>query len=253
MSHNGLRRAWDEEGGEVRRIILGTAFCLLVALAVPTSASADVLTITDTYGGSNTVWSLNVQTGGCTVCSILLSGFFQDPDGAGPQTNAYTGTYIDSVQFKIDAGLPNPINFLTTNAQTAGLPTWSFAGDASLNANQCSGGGNGNVCGQTNTALGFGPIVNGSTLTWSFNSTFPSPLNTPLGTGNIRAAFNNADGSNFNIFSPNGGTFTSSGTGAGSGTGQNLVPEPTSLLLFGSGLAMTAFRARRKKQQQKDS
>jgi hypothetical protein len=39
------------------------------------------------------------------------------------------------------------------------------------------------------------------------------------------------------------------GTGSGGGSGQTLAPEPTSLLLFGSGLAMTAYRARRKKQQ----
>jgi len=37
------------------------------------------------------------------------------------------------------------------------------------------------------------------------------------------------------------------GTSSGSGSGQTLVPEPTSLLLFGSGLAMTAYRTRRKK------
>ena len=42
------------------------------------------------------------------------------------------------------------------------------------------------------------------------------------------------------------------GTGTGSATGQNVVPEPTSLLLFGSGLAATAYRARRKKTE-KDS
>jgi len=41
--------------------------------------------------------------------------------------------------------------------------------------------------------------------------------------------------------------------GGTSSGGENLVPEPTSLLLFGSGLAMTAYRARRKKQQKKDS
>jgi hypothetical protein len=37
------------------------------------------------------------------------------------------------------------------------------------------------------------------------------------------------------------------GTGSGSGSGQTLVPEPTSLLLLGSGLAMSAYRKRRKK------
>ena len=46
---------------------------------------------------------------------------------------------------------------------------------------------------------------------------------------------------------------TNIGGGSGGGSGQTLVPEPTSLLLFGSGLAMTAYRARRKRQQQKNS
>ena len=35
--------------------------------------------------------------------------------------------------------------------------------------------------------------------------------------------------------------------GSSGGSQQTLVPEPTSLLLFGSGLAMTAYRTRRKK------
>lgn len=37
------------------------------------------------------------------------------------------------------------------------------------------------------------------------------------------------------------------GTGSGGGSGQTLVPEPTSLLLFGSGLAASAFRLRRRR------
>jgi hypothetical protein len=73
--------------------------------------------------------------------------------------------------------------------------------------------------------------------------------------GNIRAEFNDANGGNAGIFSPGGGTFTGTGTGTGTGTstssGTTLVPEPTSLLLFGSGLTMAAYRARRKKQNEK--
>ena len=41
-----------------------------------------VLTLTDTFGGTNTVWALSVTTG-CTDCTVSLTADFQDPDGAG--------------------------------------------------------------------------------------------------------------------------------------------------------------------------
>jgi len=233
----------------VRRTFIAVSFCMAVALGFASPARAALLTITDTFGGSNTVWTLDV-TGGCTTCSVTLTANFQGaPSG-------YAGTFVDAVQWTI-AGTDVSSVGVVTGPLDATTTSWTGS-EGSLAANQCSGGAADNVCAQSNDTLGFGPITSGSTLTWTFNVTFASALPTNLNGvgGNIRAAFNNADGGNFNIFSPNGGTFGGTGggtgTGTGGGSGQPLVPEPTSLLLFGSGLSMAAYRARRaRKQNQK--
>jgi len=191
------------------------AFGMAAVLAMaPAKADAAVLTLTDTFGGSNTIWTLNVPTTGCTTCNgITLTGFFQDPDGAGAGVNAYTGTGIDSVQWMINGSTITNTGFQNfavagTGAPLASTASWSFNESTSLNANQCGGGAAQGTCGQTTNPLGYGPIANGSTLTWTFNTTFSSPLPAVLTNGNIRAAFNNLPGgSNFNIFSPGGGTF----------------------------------------------
>jgi len=223
---------------------VATAGLAAVLAMAPAKADAAVLTITDTFGGTNTVWSLNVATG-CTTCAVTLTGFFQDPDGGGAGTNAYTGTFIDSVQWSVTGASINSTGFtgFTSSAgPNANTVAWSFGEGTSLNANQCGGGAAQGTCGQTNTALGYGPIANGSTLTWNFNTTFSTALPATLTTGNIRAAFNNANGQNFNIFSPGGGTFGGGGAGGNAG---GTVPEPASMALFGLAALAAARRARR--------
>jgi hypothetical protein len=229
----------------VRRTLIAVGFFAAVALGVASPARAALLTINDLTGGANTVWTLDVQTG-CSSCSITLTANIGNP-------SSLNGTFIDAVQFAIAGTDPTGI---TVNSAPGGTALWTQPTfdnlDASLSGgNQCNGGASNNVCFQTDTLPGFGSISQGSTLTWTFTETFASTLSSTLTTGNIRASFNNAEGQNVHTFSPDSGTFTNTGTGSGGSSGITLVPEPTSLLLFGTGLSMAAYRARRRKQHDK--
>jgi hypothetical protein len=226
------------------------------------SASAATLTLVDTYGGAETIWTLTVETG-CVTCDVKLEGFFKDP--AGGAVNPYTGTYLDSVQWVVSNPNVDPtdVGFQTTTAGTAA--NWEFDFDESLSAGQCGGGAQDAVCGEWisgGAGGGFGPIVNGSTLEWTFQTEFASQLPDQLVAGNIRAAFNTISKKgavkNFNIFSPNGGTFqtssttstpaatTTTTTASNNTNTSGSVPEPGMLSLLGIGLVVAGRRLRRK-------
>jgi hypothetical protein len=232
----------------VRALILGG-----IMAAFTGSASAATLTLVDTYGGAETIWTLTVETG-CVTCDVKLEGYFKDP--AGSAVNPYTGKYLDSVQWVVSDPNADPTDVGFQSTTAAATTDWKFTIDSNLSSGQCDGGAQDAICGEWisgGAGGGFGPIVNDSTLEWNFQTTFASALPADLVAGNIRAAFNkinphNGKVQNFNIFSPNGGGFqtTSSTSTNTDSSGSTTVPEPGMLSLLGIGLVVAGRRLRRK-------
>jgi PEP-CTERM motif len=232
----------QEEGRKVRRTLIAVGFCLATVLGVASQARAALLTLTDIAGGTNTVWTLNVPDA-CTSCTVTLTGTFN-----GPGTNNYANTFLDAVMWVVNGQDPQTVSL--QSGAPGGSANWTTSQDTSISNAGCTGGETNAVCSDfAGNGFSLGAIT-GTTLTWQYSVTFASAVTAT--TGNIRAEFNTADGGNAGIFSPGGGTFTGgTGTGTSTSSGTTLVPEPTSLLLFGSGLSMAAYRARRRKQNQK--
>jgi len=173
--------------------------------------------------------------------------------------------YVDEVSFTIDkvatpGGYQGGLPTLTSNPGT-GTPWQVFFDNISGNAGSCTSSTNNSneVC--TQSAKGgvppdsYGAVLPGNTLEWGFSVNLDDAI-TALAVGrnvNLRAQFLDANGGtgtikNAGILSPNGGGLTEcvDDCGGGGVSGQAEVPEPASLLLFGTGLAFVARRVRRK-------
>jgi hypothetical protein len=214
------------------------AMMVMAAAAMPARAEAGSLIFIWDLGSNGVVdatYTLTVQENCTANCDVNL-------DIAFAANSAVIGKYIDSVQFKIDGSVPTSTP--TLDAAPGAETDWTVK-MANLTAGQCSGGDTNSTCTEFNiSSLGFGPISAG-TLTWNFNVNWATALvlGQNLVNGNVRAAYNNPDGSNFTIFSPGGGGF---GGGGGTGGGGILVPEPVSLMLFGMAALGGAYRVRRR-------
>ena len=232
-------------------------------------ASAETLTIIDTFGGSQTIWTLEVETD-CKTCTVQLSVEFKDPDG--DAVNAFTGTYLDAVQWKISNPNIDPETVALTATTAGGTGDWEFVIDQNLNQDQCNDASSSSdsVCGEWisgGAGGGFGPIVNGATYTWTMETEFAKKLPEELIEGNIRAAFNEVviscywegkgkdkkeicaeEIKNYRIFSPGGGLFDDGDDDNTTDGGDDggVAPEPASLALWGFGLAFVALRLKRR-------
>jgi hypothetical protein len=226
-------------------------------------ASAATLTIVDTFGGSETTWTLDVQDNcGPADCVATLSAFF---DGGGG-TNAYAGFWLDAFQFSVTSPNINPPTDADMTATNTVLGGWDTIVGAGVNANECGAGAQHGVCSEWNGANPGFLIANNATYTWSFLVDWTSALDVAEA-GTIRAAFNtdqvNGKGNpiNLNIFSPGEHQFSTTTptttpsttpatpelTTPSTPSTTEQVAEPTLLTLLGGGLVMASRRLRRKK------
>ena len=140
------------------------------------------------------------------------------------------GSYLDQIAFKVSSSVSNVVIY-DDNAP-GGAAAWSLNG-AGLNANGCTGSGNGFSCWDSTISLngGLGLAVPGGTYEWIFDVTVKNgTLFAGLEGSTVKARYVDKDGYK-----------------VGNLVSEKLtkVPEPSTLLLLGSGLLAFGFVARR--------
>jgi hypothetical protein len=182
-------------------------------------------------------------------CPTGVSASLTIDDLGSPGVNSYlvtatfTGTasapaLLDMFSFTL-GGVSTPGGYTSIQLQNApgGVAAWQTVFDnVSNQANACTTGTNqsNEVC--INSLNSIGTNLPGQTLTFPFLVDLSGSLT--IGTSlNLRAAFNNANGSNAGILSPSG-QYTG-------GSGGQTIPEPTSLAVLGLA-ALGVARAHRR-------
>jgi hypothetical protein len=214
---------------------------VLVLVLFASTIQADVLSGCGTCQGSSYLLQYNsgntTTSGGVSTYDVFLS--------INPTNYNGGGLYINAVAIKVSSMEKSTGNSVV--AAPGGAASWALQ-TGGLNSGGCDGSGGGFICAQDGHTAPVPPnpaYGSGTTYTWEFHYATTKSLLTGNLASTIKAQYVDASGNKVGALVSEGITLQACTTDCGVFPGGGPVPEPTSVVLFGSLVAFTGFTTRK--------